>query len=361
MKAEDLVGKTLVCHTTGYMENNGKQFCTKGKEYEIFQDEDTEDGCFSIRDERNKQHDFCIPRYKDWFHLKYPFVPNNPSKKRKSENWHNIISPYKFIRCTEDDNCLEVEKGVWYNIVTDMVYKKITDASGKEVYTSVSLKRVPDKMDDAWNIDKYQSLFHVKDSVNIWESCYDSLVEDAGDTVIEDEDVLESGVIYTAEGNKLSSLSEINEYFLPDKDNNVQDSNPFSNLFEDFLPTGKDLDVLVGSPAGETKLVTIGESDNHHPLHNVCHVPVKSTGGKSSYYKVDCPQWFIDKVNTGSFMVEDLAEIMYGNNFNYTNILKAQKRMYELEQGGGKEGNSFEYDATKCKYYVDKQVEVFKR
>ena len=60
-------------------------------------------------------------------------------------------------------------------------------------------------------------------------------------------------------------------------------------------------------------------------------------------------------------MLEDLAEIMFGNDFNYTNIFKAQKRMYDLENGGGKEGNTFEYDATKCKYYVDKQVEVFNR
>ena len=79
------------------------------------------------------------------------------------------------------------------------------------------------------------------------------------------------------------------------------------------------------------------------------------------YYEVNCPQWFIDKVNSGSFMVEDLAEIMYGNDFNYTNILKAQKRMYEMEKGGGKEGNTLEYDATKCKYYVDKQLEITKR
>ena len=93
----------------------------------------------------------------------------------------------------------------------------------------------------------------------------------------------------------------------------------------------------------------------------VKRLPVKSDGGKSSYYEVNCPQWFIDKVNNGSFMVEDLAEIMYGNDFNYTNILKAQKRMYEMENGSGKEGNTLEYDATKCKYYVDKQLEIAKR
>ena len=88
----------------------------------------------------------------------------------------------------------------------------------------------------------------------------------------------------------------------------------------------------------------------------------KSTGGSSSYYKVVLPQWLLDKqTEQGFIMIEDLAEVLYNNNFNYTNNLKAQNRMFELEQGGGKEGNEFEYDATKCKYYIDKQVEVYNR
>ncbi|AHK11475.1 hypothetical protein S140_65 [Shewanella sp. phage 1/40] len=90
--------------------------------------------------------------------------------------------------------------------------------------------------------------------------------------------------------------------------------------------------------------------------------PTKSTGGSSSYYKINLPQWLLDKQNTnGYIMLEDLAELLFKNDFNYTNIFKAQKRMFELEQGAGKCGNTLEYDATKCKYYVDKQVEVFNR
>jgi len=89
---------------------------------------------------------------------------------------------------------------------------------------------------------------------------------------------------------------------------------------------------------------------------------VKSSGGSSNYYKVELPQWLLDKQKeNGHIMLEDLAEVMYGNDFNFTNVMKAQKRMYELTQGGGKEGNSFEYDATKVKYYTDKQIEVFNR
>lgn len=90
--------------------------------------------------------------------------------------------------------------------------------------------------------------------------------------------------------------------------------------------------------------------------------PHKSTGGSSKYYEVVLPEWLLDKQKeNGYIMIEDLAEIMFDNDFNYTNIFKAQKRMFDLQKGGGKEGNTLEYDANKCKYYVDKQLEVFNR
>tara|TARA_R110000850_G_scaffold94403_1_gene199073 strand:+ start:1173 stop:2273 length:1101 start_codon:yes stop_codon:yes gene_type:complete len=90
--------------------------------------------------------------------------------------------------------------------------------------------------------------------------------------------------------------------------------------------------------------------------------PHKSDGGASEYYKKVLPQWLLDKqAKNGFIMIEDLGEVLFSNDFNYTNIFKAQSRMYSLEQGGGKEGNSFEYDANKCKYYTDKQLEVFNR
>ena len=89
---------------------------------------------------------------------------------------------------------------------------------------------------------------------------------------------------------------------------------------------------------------------------------ITSDGGKSGYYKIVLPQWLLDRQQEeGCIMLEDLAEIMYGNDFNYTNVFKAQKRMFEMQQGRGKKGNTLEYDATKVKYYVDKQLEVFNR
>ncbi len=89
---------------------------------------------------------------------------------------------------------------------------------------------------------------------------------------------------------------------------------------------------------------------------------VKSDGGKSDYYKIVLPEWVLEKHSEKGFiMLEDLAEVMFKNDFNFTNVFKAQKRMFELKEGGGKEGNDFDYDATKCKYYIDKQVEVESR
>ena len=97
-------------------------------------------------------------------------------------------------------------------------------------------------------------------------------------------------------------------------------------------------------------------------VEDTTNTPHKSDGGSSKYYQVVLPQWLLDKQSENGFiMIEDLAEVMFDNDFNYTNIFKAQKRMFDLQSGGGKVGNTLKYDANKCKYYTDKQVEVFNR
>lgn len=136
------------------------------------------------------------------------------------------------------------------------------------------------------------------------------------------------------------------------KDENIVD------FYQELYFRSKNKNIPEDIKNSEGGFVTLEESRNRRET-KTSH---KSDGGKSKYYEVVLPDWLLDKhKNQGSIMLEDLAEIMFGNDFNYTNIFKAQKRMYDLENGGGKEGNTFEYDATKCKYYVDKQVEVFNR
>lgn len=104
------------------------------------------------------------------------------------------------------------------------------------------------------------------------------------------------------------------------------------------------------------------EAGDNKVMHETLSSKVKSTGSSSDYYKIVLPEWLLLKQKDNGFiMLEDLAEIMFDNDFNYVNVMKAQKRMFDLEVGRGKEGNTFEYDATKCKYYIDKQVEVFNR
>ena len=104
------------------------------------------------------------------------------------------------------------------------------------------------------------------------------------------------------------------------------------------------------------------EAGDNKVMYETLGAKVKSTGSSSDYYKIVLPEWLLQKQKDNGFiMLEDLAEIMFDNDFNYVNVMKAQKRMFDLEGGRGKEGNTFEYDATKCKYYTDKQVEVFNR
>lgn len=83
---------------------------------------------------------------------------------------------------------------------------------------------------------------------------------------------------------------------------------------------------------------------------------VKSDGGSSSYYLF--PQALVDHIiATGKFEVEDLIKCAFGNDYDFGNIAKATKRLYELKVGGGKEGSTTEYEANKIRYYVDRVLE----
>ena len=90
-----------------------------------------------------------------------------------------------------------------------------------------------------------------------------------------------------------------------------------------------------------------------------CEAPpskVKSDGGSSSYYLF--PQALVDHIiATGKFEVEDLIKYGFGNDYDFGNIVKATKRLYELKVGGGKEGSTAEYEANKIRYYVDRVLE----
>jgi hypothetical protein len=71
---------------------------------------------------------------------------------------------------------------------------------------------------------------------------------------------------------------------------------------------------------------------------------IKSDGGKSDYYEVT--------VNGHTFMIEDMIQQVFGNDFDRGNILKALVRVNALIKGDGKEGSSVKYETNKMKYYA---------
>lgn len=82
---------------------------------------------------------------------------------------------------------------------------------------------------------------------------------------------------------------------------------------------------------------------------------VKSDGGSSSYYQLPVPENIIEKIAVNrSVEVEDLIEHVFGNDFDYGNILKSLVRCYKAEQGCGKEGNTLEYECNKMNYSINK-------
>ena len=302
---EQLKGKDLVAHKDGYMDEDKSLFCKEGNTYKLTSLNHTY--LFFI-DEEGDTHRWDVCDIGEYF---YPVkvVLYNPVKN---------ISHSKYERCPKNHNSSDVylsrKSGcvwMWKSFCNKYYYWADYNAKNEVIYFRGEVDWVKS------NYKAYEDENTTTHGDGVLATF--SVAEDAFDTgdLGREEEYVE--VVECPEADKLIT---------PKKD--------------DFIDFSDHNEFIKDVPA-------------------VKRLPVKSDGGKSSYYEVVCPQWFIDKVNSGSFMVEDLAEIMYGNDFNYTNILKAQKRMYEMENGGGKEGNTLEYDATKCKYYIDKQLEIAKR
>lgn len=89
---------------------------------------------------------------------------------------------------------------------------------------------------------------------------------------------------------------------------------------------------------------------------------VKSDGGSSSYYDIPVPNWLLDRladreVDDSSFIkTEELIEIMFGNDFDFGNVLKCLVRLYGTTQGAGKAGNDADYEINKMVYSLNEKI-----
>lgn len=86
--------------------------------------------------------------------------------------------------------------------------------------------------------------------------------------------------------------------------------------------------------------------------------PIKSTGGSSSYYDTNLPDWLIERIVERRIVkAEEIIEVLFGNDFNFGTAFKSLVRAYGITQGGGKAGNDLTYETNKIKYYADKILE----
>ena len=76
--------------------------------------------------------------------------------------------------------------------------------------------------------------------------------------------------------------------------------------------------------------------------------PVKSDGGSSSYYDL--------VINGVDLQTEDIMRDVFGNDYDFCVAFKALVRAYGTLKGGGKEGNTVEYEMNKLRY-SSKQIE----
>jgi hypothetical protein len=123
------------------------------------------------------------------------------------------------------------------------------------------------------------------------------------------------------------------------------DSFIVADLKGGFLEVRSDGTVVSGDTGWDITVVDFTE--------NVPVAPIKSDGGSSSYYTF--PQELFDKiVERGCVEVEDIIKYGFNNDFDFGNSFKSLKRLYELQRGGGKEGNTEQYEVNKIIYSLNK-------
>lgn len=93
---------------------------------------------------------------------------------------------------------------------------------------------------------------------------------------------------------------------------------------------------------------------------------IKSDGGSSSYYDIKVPAWLLELLNErqnegACFIKTEEINTMLGNDFNHSTIFKSLVRAIGIENGGGKAGNSHEYECNKIRYYADRMQEAQER
>lgn len=82
---------------------------------------------------------------------------------------------------------------------------------------------------------------------------------------------------------------------------------------------------------------------------------IKSDGGSSSYYDLYLSNKTVNFICENDYVkTEQLILDIFGNDFDFGNILKCLVRAYGAMNGQGKLGNSLEYEVNKILYSVNK-------
>ena len=88
--------------------------------------------------------------------------------------------------------------------------------------------------------------------------------------------------------------------------------------------------------------------------------PIKSDGGSSTYYDIELPSWLLHVINERAkdgkafIKTEELIEAAFSNDFDAANAFKSLIRAWGAFNGGGKAGNTVDYECNKIAYSVNK-------
>lgn len=86
--------------------------------------------------------------------------------------------------------------------------------------------------------------------------------------------------------------------------------------------------------------------------------PIVSDGKSSTYYDIELSRIPFEFIQANGYVkTEHLIHDIFDNDFDFGNAFKSLVRLYGATNGGGKSGNSLQYEVNKIKYSLDKILE----
>jgi len=160
---------------------------------------------------------------------------------------------------------------------------------------------------------------------------------------------------YEYQGLTKDSVHTVSSYTYPNR--GKIDAVSFKHLGKDWRLTSEDFAIL---SLGQGDFGKIEAPEGKVKYKAPTKTPITSDGGSSTYYDIEIDNWLLHVINerakSGKAFIktEEIIEAAFSNDFDAANAFKSLIRAWGAFNGGGKAGNTVDYECNKIAYSVNK-------